>query len=177
MTNAFAAGFLENALDNAVNIVNADFIARERGLQITSSTSSEVGDFSTLVKATVVTSEGEFSASGTIFGKQFLRLVRLGQFSLDAYLDGSLLIYKHRDVPGLIGYIGTVCGKHSVNIAHMALGRERQEPGGEAVAVLNLDSDPSAEALAEVRKHADVTGVELIKLPKAGAALPWAGGA
>lgn len=177
MTNAFAAGFLENALDNSVNIVNADFIARERGLQITSSTSSEVGDFSTLVKATVVTSEGEFSASGTIFGKQFLRLVRLGQFSLDAYLDGSLLIYKHKDVPGLIGYIGTVCGKHSVNIAHMALGRERQEPGGEAVAVLNLDSDPSAEALAEVRKHPDVTGVELIKLPKAGAALPWAGGA
>jgi len=66
-----------------------------------------------------------------------------------------------------------VFGKHKVNIAHMALGRERNEPGGDAVAVLNLDNEPSAGALEEVRRHAEVTGVELVKLPVAGAPLPW----
>ncbi|MGQ0635507.1 MAG: phosphoglycerate dehydrogenase [Planctomycetaceae bacterium] len=171
--SAFAAGLLETALAEHVNIVNAELLAKERGIRITESASSDVGDFSTMIRATVETDQCELTASGTIFGKQFLRLVKLGTFSLDAYLDGTLLIYRHRDVPGLIGYIGTVFGKHRVNIAHMALGRERQDPGGDAVAVLNLDNQPSAEALAEVRQHPEVTGVELVKLPKAGEPLPW----
>lgn len=173
ITSAFAAGLMESAMDEYVNIVNAELLAKERGIKITESTSSEVGDFTTIIRASIETDAGEFTASGTIFGKQFLRLVRLGHFSLDAYLDGLLLIYRHRDVPGLIGYIGTVFGKHKVNIAHMALGREKQEPGGAAVAVLNLDNEPSAEALAEVQSHPDVTEIQLVKLPKAGEPLPW----
>lgn len=173
IASSFAAGLLETAMSEHVNIVNAEMLARERGIQITESSSTEVGDFSTMIRATIETDAGELTASGTIFGKQFLRLVRLGQFGLDAYLDGCLLIYRHRDVPGLIGFIGTVCGKHNVNIAHMALGREKNEPGGDAVAVLNLDCEPMSEVLAEVRKHPEVTGVELVKLPAAGAPLPW----
>jgi D-3-phosphoglycerate dehydrogenase len=55
----------------------------------------------------------------------------------------------------------------------MALGRERNEPGGDAVAVLNLDNEPSAAALEEVRQHLEVTGVDVVKLPPAGAPLPW----
>jgi D-3-phosphoglycerate dehydrogenase len=173
ITSSFAAGLLETALAEHVNIVNAELLAKERGIRITESASSEVGDFSTMIRASVETDAGEVTAAGTIFGKQFLRLVRLGHFGLDAYLDGTLLIYRHRDVPGLIGFIGTVFGKHQVNIAHMALGRERNEPGGDAVAVLNLDNEPSAQALDEVRQHAEVTGVEVVKLPPAGAPLPW----
>ena len=57
----------------------------------------------------------------------------------------------------------------------MALGREKNEPGGEAVAVLNLDNEPSAEALDEVSSHPDVTGVQLVRLPPTGAPLPWLG--
>lgn len=173
ITSSFAAGLLESALDEHVNIVNAEMLAHERGIRITESASKELGDFSTMIRATIDTDAGELTAAGTIFGKQFLRLVRLGPFSLDAYLDGLLLIYRHRDVPGLIGFIGTIFGKHQVNIAHMALGRERHEQGGDAVAVLNLDNEPSPEALAEVQKHPEVTGIELVKLPPAGAPLPW----
>ena len=174
ITSSFAAGLMESALsEQQVNIVNAEMLAKERGIRITESSSSDVGDFSTLIRATIETDAGELTAAGTIFGKQFLRLVRLGPFGLDAYLDGSLLIYRHRDVPGLIGFIGTVMGKHQVNIAHMALGREKNEPGGDAVAVLNLDSEPSAAALEEVRQHLEVTGVDVVKLPPAGAPLPW----
>ena len=173
ISNAFAAGLLSSALADNVNIVNADLLAQERGIEIKEELSHEVGDFSTLISATVTTDHGELTAAGTIFGKQFLRLVRIDQFHLDAYLDGLLLLYKHIDKPGVIGFIGNVCGKHNVNIAHMALGRERNEPGGDAIAVLNLDNEPDAATLAEVAEHKAVTGVQLVKLPKAGEPLPW----
>ncbi len=173
ITSAFAAGLLESALDENVNIVNAPILAQDRGIEIDESKSSDQGNFSTMVSATLVTDQGELTAAGTLFGTEFLRLVRLDQFHLDAYLDGLLLIYRHRDMPGQIGFIGTVFGKHGVNIAHMALGRETEKPGGPSIAVLNLDNEPSAEALKEVASHHDVTAVELVRLPAAGAPLPW----
>lgn len=173
MTASFAAGLLESALDEQANIVNAEMLARERGIEITESASTEGGNFSTLITATVVTDHGELTAAGTTFGHEFLRLVRLGNFQLDAYLDGLMLIYRHRDVPGLIGFIGTILGKHKVNIAHMALGRERNEPGGDSIAVLNLDNAPSATVLQELAQHPEVQGVELVQLPPAGVPLPW----
>jgi len=173
LTSGFAAGLLSTALDEGVNIVNAETLAHERGIQIVESSLSEPGSFSSMVSATVVNAVDEITVSGTLFGNDFLRLVRVDGYYLEAYLDGLLLIYRHRDVPGLIGMIGTVCGRHDVNIAHMALGREKNEPGGSSVAVLNLDNRPSPEVLAEIADHPEVTGVELVKLPEAGAALPW----
>lgn len=173
MTASFAAGLLEAALEDQANIVNAEMLARERGIEIIESASNEAGNFSTLITASITTEKGELTASGTTFGHEFLRLVRLGNFHLDAYLDGLMLIYRHRDVPGLIGFIGTILGKHQVNIAHMALGRESNEPGGDSIAVLNLDNAPSAAALDELAKHSEVQGVELVRLPAAGAPLPW----
>jgi D-3-phosphoglycerate dehydrogenase len=173
MTASFAAGLLESALEEQANIVNAEMLARERGIEITESASNEAGNFATLITASIVTEQGELTAAGTTFGNEFLRLVRLGNFNLDAYLDGLLLIYRHRDVPGLIGFIGTILGKHRVNIAHMALGRERNEPGGDSIAVLNLDNAPSAETVNELAKHPDVQGVEIVRLPAAGTPLPW----
>ena len=173
ITSSFVAGLLSHAMDEAVNIVNSQVLANDRGIEITELSSKDAGDFTSIVRATIVTGDGELTAAGTIFGSEFLRLVRLGSFQLDAYLDGLLLIFRHRDVPGLIGYIGTIFGNHNVNIAHMALGRENNTPGGEAVAVLNLDNEPSAAALAEVANHPDVTGIELVMLPRAGTPLPW----
>ncbi|MEO1997810.1 MAG: phosphoglycerate dehydrogenase [Planctomycetaceae bacterium] len=173
LTSGFAAGLLSTALDEGVNIVNAETLAHERGIQIVESSLSEPGSFSSMISATVVSASGEITVSGTLFGNDFLRLVRVDGYYLEAYLDGLLLIYRHRDVPGLIGMIGTVCGRHNVNIAHMALGREKNEPGGSSVAVLNLDNQPSPEVLAEISNHPEVTGVELVSLPEAGAALPW----
>ncbi len=173
ITSSFAAGLLSNAFEADINIVNATVFAKERGIGISESRSSEAGTLSTLISATVETDEGEFSAAGTIFGQDFLRLTRLDEFYLDGYLDGNLLIYRHHDVPGLIGYIGTVLGYHYVNIAHMALGRLQNQPGGEAIAVLNVDGDVPEAALAEVSGHKDVSDVKLIQMPPATASLPW----
>ncbi len=173
ITSAFAAGLLENSLDESVNIVNAPMLAQDRGIELNESKSTEPGNFATMVSATLVTEHGEISAAGTLFGTEFLRLVRLDQFHLDAYLDGLMLIYRHRDMPGQIGFIGTEFGKHGVNIAHMALGRATNQPGGDSIAVLNLDNEPSNDALKTIASHHDVSSVELVHLPPANAPLPW----
>ncbi len=172
ITDAFAAGLLEYRLQQ-VNIVNARLLAAERGIEIVEQTSSEKGDFSTLLKIDVQTDKKTYTAAGTLFGKQYLRLVQLGPYHLDAYMDGIMLLFTHRDVPGLIGFIGTIFGKHKVNIAQMTVGR--QQPGGEAIAVLNLDSPPPEEALREVRAHPQISSLSVVKLPPAGQMPPWFG--
>ena len=175
LANAFTTGLMEVALDSSVNIVNAEVVAKDRGLSIATSTEAKAGAFSTLVTATVLTDDGELSASGTMFGTEFLRLVKLDNYQMEAYLDGLMFVYRHRDVPGLIGAIGTALGKHNINISCMALGREQSAPGGKSIAILNLDNEPSAAVIAEIQAHPDVTGVQLVKLPKAGASLPQLG--
>lgn len=175
LSNAFTTGLMEAALDSGVNIVNAEVVAKDRGLNIATSTEAKAGAFSTLVTATIMTDDGELSAAGTMFGTEFLRLVKLDNYQMDAYLDGLMFVYRHRDVPGLIGAIGTALGKHNINISCMALGREQSAPGGKSIAILNLDNEPTAALIAEIQAHPDVTGVQLVKLPKAGASLPQLG--
>jgi len=174
ITNAIAAGLLQHAFED-VNIVNAELLAKERGIDVTEMTSTAAHDFASLVSVTLDTSGGETTVAGTIFGNEFLRLVRIDDYQMDAFLDGLMLVYRHRDVPGLIGAIGTTFGKHHVNISRMALGRERNTPGGKSIAILNLDNEPSDAAMKEVAAHPEVTGVQLVKLPPAGAPLPWLG--
>lgn len=173
LTNAFTAGLLEAALDESVNIINATSVAQARGIHIRESSTGDCENFASMVSVVLETDQGRFETSGTIFGNQFMRLVRLNEFHFEAYLDGLLLIYRHRDVPGVIGFIGTVLGEHKVNIAQMALGRRQTQPGGASVAVLNLDSEPPAEAIQRVRDHQEVSGVDMVRLPAAGASLPW----
>jgi D-3-phosphoglycerate dehydrogenase len=173
ITSAFAAGLLEYRLDQNVNIVNAELLARERGIEIVEQSQPKKGDFSTLLRADVTTEKKTYTAAGTLFGNQYLRLVQLGPYQLDTFMDGHLLLFTHRDVPGLIGFIGTIFGKHNVNIAQMNVGR--QLPGGEAIAVLNLDNQPPEEALREVRSHPQISSVSLVKLPPAGQMPAWFG--
>jgi D-3-phosphoglycerate dehydrogenase len=173
ITAAFAAGLLEFRLAQNVNIVNAELLARERGIELIEQSNPRKGDFSTLIKAEVATEKKSYIAAGTLFGNQYLRCVQLGPFLLDAYLDGIMLIFTHQDVPGLIGYIGTIFGKYQVNIAQMTVGR--QVPGGEAIAVLNLDSMPPEEALREVRAHPRISSLSVVRLPPAGEMPAWFG--
>jgi D-3-phosphoglycerate dehydrogenase len=173
ITASFMSGLLENRLDEHVNLVNAEMLARERGIEIVATTSPKKGDFSTLLQTEAFADDKPMVATGTLFGNQYLRLVQIGPFRLDTYLDGTLMVFPHRDVPGLIGHIGTIFGRHNVNIARMAVGRE--SPGGEAVAVLNLDNDPTAPALAEVRSHPHIHSISVVKLPPPGQMPVWFG--
>lgn len=171
LTAAFAAGLLGYRLDQQVNIVNAPVLARERGIEIVEQSNPKKGDLSTLIRADVTTERKTYTAAGSVFGNQLLRLVQVGPYPLDTYMDGILLLFTHQDVPGLIGFIGTIFGKHNVNIAQMTVGR--QLPGGEAIAVLNLDNMPPEDALREVRAHPRISSLSVVKLPPAGEMPAW----
>jgi D-3-phosphoglycerate dehydrogenase / 2-oxoglutarate reductase len=146
-------------------------LAQERGIVIEERTAAAPDDFATLIQCEVATERKAYVAAGTLFGKQFLRLVRLGSYLLDAHIDGTLLIFTHMDRPGLIGFIGKTLGDEGVNIAQMNVGRADQ--GGEAIGVVNLDSVPSEKALDAVRQNPHILSLSLIKLPPLGAGPPW----
>jgi D-3-phosphoglycerate dehydrogenase len=171
LTAAFAAGLMEAALAQPVNLVNAMSLARQRGIILKEETAEAPGDFSTLVQSEVTTDRKTYIAAGTIFGRQFLRLVRLGSYRLDAHMDGTSLIFTHYDRPRLIGFIGKTFGDHGINIAQMNVGREA--PGGEAIGVVNLDAVPPEEAVEAVRGHEHVISVSLIQLPPFGELPRW----
>jgi D-3-phosphoglycerate dehydrogenase len=174
IASSFAAGLLFEALDGKANIVNAQVLLRERGIDLFEHTSTEMGTFSSLILAEMNTAEGTYKAAGTVFGLGMPRLVQLNDFRLDAYLDGVLMVFTHNDEPGIIGAVGTIFGKHKVNIAQMAVGRARK--GGDALGVLNLDAAPSAEAMQEVRNHPSIKSAAVIKLPLAGQRPAWLAG-
>jgi D-3-phosphoglycerate dehydrogenase len=162
LTAAFASGLL-NYEQKTVNVVNAELLARERGIELIEAKSPKGGDFGSQIQTEVTTDKKTYTATGALFGNHWLRLVQLGPHRLDAFLDGVLLIITHQDKPGLIGHIGTVFGKHGVNIAQMSVGR--QALGGEAIAVLNLDSVPPDEAIADVKQHGLISSLSVVKLP------------
>jgi len=173
LTAAFTAGLLEYRLSDGVNLVNAELLARERGIEIAESMNPKKGDFAALLHTEVETEQGTTVASGTLFGDQYVRLVQLGPFRMEGYLDGVLLVFTHRDVPGLIGFVGTIFGTHGVNIAQMTVGR--QTPGGEAIGILNLDNPPPEQALAAVKGHPQISSLTVVKLPAAGELPSWLG--
>lgn len=173
ITASFAAGWLESALQGSVNLVNAEGRLKERGIALIEEVSSEPGDFGSMIQVEVATDRKTYVTAGTLFGREYQRLVRVGPYRLDAHLDGTLLLFTHHDRPGLIGFLGTELGARGVNIAQMNVGRA--EPGGEAIGVVNLDSVPDEEVLELIRKHPGVLSVSLIKLPKQGELPPWLG--
>ncbi len=173
LTSAFAAGFLEAALAEPINIVNATLLLSERGIHLQEERQPDVGDFSSLVTAEVTTDSKTYTAAATLFGNKLARLVRLAEYRLDAYLDGVLMIFTHNDVPGIIGRVGTIFGEHQVNIAQMAVGRATEAPGGMSIGVLNIDGEPPVAALDDVLAHKDIHSVRVIRLPAAGERPRW----
>ena len=170
VTAAFAAGLLETALED-VNIINAEMLLRERGIELVEQTRTDPGAFSSVVAVDLVSGERVHRAAGTLFGRSMPRLVQLEGHRLEAYLDGTLLVFTHQDVPGIIGRVGTAFGGSGVNIAQMTVGRAA--PGGDAIGVLNLDQPPSAAALKDVIACEGICSARVCTLPAAGQLPYW----
>ena len=170
VTAAFAAGLLESAIED-VNIVNAEMLLRDRGIELVEQSRTDPGAFSSVVAVDLVSGDTVHRAAGTLFGRSMPRLVQLEGHRLEAYLDGVLLVFTHQDVPGIIGRVGTAFGGQGVNIAQMTVGRTA--PGGDAIGVLNLDQAPTAEALAAVSACPGVRSARVVKLPPAGKLPYW----
>jgi D-3-phosphoglycerate dehydrogenase len=173
LTSAFCAGLLEGAMEEEVNIINADVLLREIGIALSEEKQVKAGVFSSSMQAELVRDGQKLVAAGTLFGQNMPRLIRLDDYRLEAYLDGNLFVFKHRDVPGIIGAVGSIFGKHGINIAQMSVGRTSNQPGGEAVGVLNLDGVPDQATIDDLLNQEGVLDVKVVKLPAAGQVPTW----
>ena len=145
---AAVLGILRPTLAGAVTLVNARSLAAERGIDVLESTSSARVAFSNLMVLRLKTSQSDLSLAGTLFGRNHLRLVDVDGVEVDAIPQGSLLLVKNDDTPGVIGHIGTFLGARSINIARMSVGRK---PGsGRAVMLIEVDSEVPADVLSQV---------------------------
>ncbi len=132
-----------------VNMVNGLLLAKERGIEVRTTSRSENLLYMDLVELRVRTDAGERSAAGTFLRKNEPRIVRIDDFPVDVALEGYLLVFRNDDRPGMIGRIGALLGSHDINIAGMQLGRMRKHDV--AVAVLTLDDPVPESAMEEVR--------------------------
>jgi len=149
ITGAVLAGLMRRYSDT-VNMVNAPFMAKERGLDVREVRHDREGVYHTLVRVTVATSQGDRSVAGTLFGADQSRLVEIFGIGIEAELSGNMLYIVNEDAPGFIGRIGTLLGANQTNIGTFHLGR--REAGGEAILLLSLDSPVSQAVLDEARK-------------------------
>ncbi len=158
---AVLKGVLTPFLGDAVNYVNAERLAEARGVEMVSSTHSRSADYPHLV-AVRVTAEERVEVAGALFGERDPRIVRFGDFRLEFRPLGCLLVLRNRDVPGVVGRLGTLLGEAGVNIADIHLSRRDQE--AEALAVLRLDQRPPAATLERLRELPEVRSVRVLEL-------------
>jgi D-3-phosphoglycerate dehydrogenase len=157
---AVLAGLMR-VYSDTVNMVNAPFLAKERGLDVREVRHDREGDYHTLVRVTVTTSEGERSVAGSLFGNAQPRLVELNGINMEADLAGTMLYIVNQDKPGFIGRIGSTLGAVEVNIGTFHLGR--RNVGGEAVLLLSVDGTVQEPLLWDICKLDGVKDVKLLK--------------
>jgi len=160
--SAALAGVLAPVLTEKVTFVNALALAKERGIDIAESESSAALAFPNLMALRLKSSKGELSVAGTVFGRSHLRLVNIDGIEVDAIPQGNLLVVKNEDRPGMIGNIGTLLGKRSVNIARMTVGRNQGKQ--QALMIIEVDNEVPAEVLKEIPSIEGIREVKFIKL-------------
>ncbi len=157
IVGAVLAGLMKR-YSQSVNMVNAPYLAKERGIEVREIRNEREGVFHTLVRVTVATSQGDRSVAGTLFGNGAPRLVEIFGIGIEADLAGDMLYVVNEDAPGFIGRVGTLLGEEGINIGTFHLGR--REAGGEAILLLSVDQPINAQVVA--RAHA-LEGVKTVK--------------
>lgn len=160
LTAHLLAGFLEGALEEEVNIINAPYLAEERGIRVTESQTPHSHDFATLVAVASVVGGAEHDAAGTLVGRGEPRIVLIDGYRVEAMPRGTLLVIFAEDKPGLIGRVGMLLGERGINIAAMTFGRK--VVGGDAITVLNLDGAVDDATLRAVQAAPHVRQAQAI---------------
>jgi D-3-phosphoglycerate dehydrogenase len=160
---ALQKGLVELFFGDTVSYVNAPVIAKERGIKVTETRSSEVGDFSNLISVIVKTDKGERGISGTIFGKHDARIIRIDNYRVDMAPSGYiLLVLSHHDKPGLMGALGTILGNSNINIVTMSLARESSD--GDSMVIINLDNIIPEEVMKQIKAIDGMSEARLVNL-------------
>jgi D-3-phosphoglycerate dehydrogenase len=161
ITRSILKGFLQLAGGEEVNEVNAPAFAETLGLTVTESRLSAPGDYTDLLELTAQAEGKTLSVAGAFFGAT-PRIVSINSRPVEARPQGVVLVLENADRPGIVGRIGTLLGEHGVNIATMSL--SRNQAGGRALTVLNLDTAPSEELLAAITASDDIQSAQIVRL-------------
>lgn len=155
-------GLLTPILGDMVNFVNAPIHARERNIKVTESVRDEVEDFRNFISVHVKTSEDRNLVGGTFFGKKEPRLVRINDFSLEAGMEGHMVLIYNIDTPGTIGAIGSCLGGHGINISMMTVGQVLER--GQNIIFLRTDTPVPKHVAAELLAMTNVNVVQCLEL-------------
>jgi D-3-phosphoglycerate dehydrogenase len=162
IVNGVLAGLFKPVLSTGVTVVNARSVAAEHGIEIVESRSTRARNYTSLISLKIRTAHGERWVEGAVFEKGSPRLVLIDGIAVEAPLEGTMIVVSNRDEPGVIGQIGTILGKHGVNIANFALGRN----GGHAIGVVIVDETAPIPTvlLDELRRANAIQSARLVRV-------------
>jgi D-3-phosphoglycerate dehydrogenase len=144
-----------------VSMVNALLLAEERAMRVSLRTSAAEAGFETTVAVTVDTPKGSVRVAGALVGDSHGRVIRIDDFDVDVAPEGWMLVVRNRDVPGVIGRVGTALGSAGINIGSYHQAR-RARPGERALAAITVDEPPTNGVLDELRRVPDIQDVRLV---------------
>jgi D-3-phosphoglycerate dehydrogenase len=162
LTASLLAGLLARVSDQPVNLVNALVLAKERGLRISEANTDLCEDFASQIVAESQTSHGTLRLAGTLFGHREARITGIGRLRLDLVPAEHMLFVWNEDRPGMIGVVGTILGRHGVNIANMHVGRGNL--GGAALMVLTIDAPAPPAVVREIERADGISRVKAVRL-------------
>jgi D-3-phosphoglycerate dehydrogenase / 2-oxoglutarate reductase len=162
VTLAVLKGLLEPWVGQRVNFVNAPHIAQQHGIRVVESKAPRPADFVSCLTVRVRSQDGERRVAGTLFGGTQPRIVRVDDFALEAIPEGPALLIQNRDMPGVVGHVGTTLGRAGINISRMQLGLDAAT--GNALQLLNVSPAPDREVVRALDALDAVTGVQLLDL-------------
>jgi D-3-phosphoglycerate dehydrogenase len=162
VTIAAIKGFLTPILEETVNFVNAPVIAKERGIEVKETKSTDAGDYQSMVAIRLKAKDKESYVSGTLFSKKDPRIIGINNFKVEIVPDGELLFMYNNDKPGVIGNIGTLLSQNNINIARMHFGRETM--GGRAISVVTIDTPVTPQIIEEIKRLPNILSVKQITL-------------
>ncbi|NIA17276.1 MAG: phosphoglycerate dehydrogenase [Planctomycetes bacterium] len=162
ISTAFEIGLLQPHFDETVNMVNVGVIAKERGLSIDETKNAEAKDVASSFSAKVITNKAIRTVTGTVFSEKIMRIIEIDGFDVEMTPSGTVMIIFNDDKPGVIGCVGTVCGKYGINIGTMGVGQKRQEQ--KAILAVSLDAGPGEDAVKELRNLEFVNEVYVCKM-------------
>jgi D-3-phosphoglycerate dehydrogenase / 2-oxoglutarate reductase len=159
---AVLRGLLGHLLESGVNYVNAPAIARERGIKVIESRAPQMSDYLNAIAVQTRTATRTLSVEGAVFGAGTVRVVKIDGFRMEAVPEGHILMLHNRDVPGVVGQVGTLLGERGINIAGIELGRERI--GGMALSLIHVDDAVGTDVLDALRQLPQIVSAQVLRL-------------
>jgi D-3-phosphoglycerate dehydrogenase / 2-oxoglutarate reductase len=160
ITRGLLKGVFDPILEEDVNYVNSPVIAKERGICVSEKRTPQIKDFANLISVEFVTAKKKHFIMGTLFTNNDPRIVKMDKYYVEAIPSGYMLLVSNNDVPGVVGRVGTILGKEGVNIAEMSFGRDKKT--GQAISLLNIDSEVSKAVLKKLKGAKDVLDVKQV---------------